>query len=426
MSVFIKLIYKSLFQTFIENEANLFNLEVSQYSHQRSEYFDDAFKLILQNPNFLRNIKNLKLDFYISSENTTKFLEFLDSNCNSISSLHLLFPSYNNNLPMTEKALSQIINSQVNLKKILLGFNNFPLYHSLLSLKNSNCSNTLNVIVFYHIDFRNIVVLNEVFNQLNVLESIHLIYCLSINAKFLQQIINLTKPFKLKSLLLNKILEIESLELLIQKFGNHIENFGINAKSYPQQLVNLLELAMKHCYKIKFLHLPVGLNNQNIDLVFNLIGNITQNLNHLFIDAINNDYFTYNEIDNKIELSSILLQNLGQILPLKLEYLDLGLAIDGNDLEIFLKNSQNTFIKKLLIRNKRREEDDDIFPYIKDYIIKKKRVKYLSIIETFHENSKDLFSLKDKVKECELYGIQVLYYRDLYININCFIKETYL
>ncbi|GET64431.1 hypothetical protein GLOIN_2v1779631 [Rhizophagus irregularis DAOM 181602=DAOM 197198] len=70
--------------------------------------------------------------------------------------------------------------------------------------------------------------------------------------------------------------------------------------------------------------------------------------------------------------SSTLLKNLGQVLPYKLEHLCLILLFNINDLIIFLKNSQNTFIEKLLIGNiiniiqngkktdhKNYEEDDD-------------------------------------------------------------------
>nr|AMJ52387.1 hypothetical protein [Rhizophagus clarus] len=413
---FIKLIFKSLIQVFIENGINLRSLEVSLLSHQGCENFDDNFELILQNPNFIYNIKNLRLDIFITAETVTKFFTFLNSNCNSISSLYFLFPSYCNNYPIIEKGLSQIINSQENLQKILFGFNNFPLHHSLLSLKNSNCSNTLNTIIFYYIDFKTINVLNEVFNHLNVLESIHIIFCHSLDTKLIQQIINITKPFKLKSLFLNEILQIESLELLIQKFGNDVEDFGINVKIKPQQLLQLLELAIKYCCKIRYLYLPVWLNNQNINLVFNLIENIKQSLNYLLIDIPNYDN----------NFSSSILQNLGQILPFKLKYLNLSLAINENDIEIFLKNSQNTFIEKLLIKNKKKKENEDIFIHIKEYIMKKRRVKYLAILETFREKSEDLFFLKDKVKEFEFYGIQVLDYCSLYIDINYFIKEIYL
>uniref|UniRef100_U9SKW5 Uncharacterized protein n=1 Tax=Rhizophagus irregularis (strain DAOM 181602 / DAOM 197198 / MUCL 43194) TaxID=747089 RepID=U9SKW5_RHIID len=50
----------------------------------------------------------------------------------------------------------------------------------------------------------------------------------------------------------------------------------------------------------------------------------------------------------------------------------------------------------------------DILPYIKEYIMKKKRVKYLAIMNTFIKDSatvniksEDLFSLKNEVKEFE-------------------------
>jgi hypothetical protein len=412
-STFTRLIYRFLFLIFIENKVNLRSL----VTHQRCDYFEDAFELILQNPNFICNIKDLRIDVNTASKPITKFLMFLNTNCNSISSLHYIFTLIsNNNYSIIENNLSQIINSQENLKKILYGINSFPLYHSLLSLKNSNCSNTLNTIVFYYIDFKNTIVLNEVFNQLNVLESIHIVYCYSLDTQFIQQIINVIKPFKLKSLILNEISHIESLELLIQKFGNDLENFEINVRYEPQKLLQLLEVANNCCYKIKFLHLPIRLNNQNINLILNLIGNIKDNLNYLSIDAD----------DSNNHLSSIILRNLGQILPSKLEYLDLGLSFNEKDFEIFLKNSQNIFIKKLLIKNKKPNESENIFPYIKEYIMKKKRVKYLAIIETTNKTSVDLFSQKDKVKEFELYDIQFLYYYHLSIDMYSFIKESYL
>ncbi|GBB86053.1 hypothetical protein RclHR1_01250016 [Rhizophagus clarus] len=410
---FTKLIYKSLFRIFIENKVNLHSFEFRLLNNEDLKYFDEILELILQNPNFICNIKNFKLDFYmtnITNDNIIRFLSFLSSNCNSISSvhlLHLLFPSYYNNFSIIEKILSQLINSQKNLQKILLGYSDFPLYHLPLSLKNPNCSNKLKTIIFYYVDFKNVTVLNEVFNQLNVLESIHIICCYSLDSRFIQQIINITKPFKLKSLLLDEILHIEPLVLLIQKSGDYLENFG--NEGGPQSLVQLFESTIKYCNKIKLLNLISGLNNENINLVFSLIENVKQNLNYLFLE-------TYD-----IKISSIILQNLGQVLPDNLEYLSLYFDINNiNDLEVFLKNSQNTFIKKLLIRNEMNEESEEIFPYIKEYIMKKKKVKYLAILGIF---DKDLFFLKDKVEEFKLYDIQVLSYYDLFVDIYNLIKD---
>ncbi|GBB86016.1 hypothetical protein RclHR1_12460002 [Rhizophagus clarus] len=407
---FTKFVYRLIFQTFIENEVNLHSLEITMIARKEFDNFNEICELMLQNPNFICNIKNFKLDFNTTTENITKLLEFLHSNCNSISSLYFLFTSCNNNYQLTEKRLSQIINSQKNLRKILLGFNDFPLYYSLLSLKNPYFSNTLNSIIFYYVDFRNITVLTEVFNQLNVLESIHIIYCLSLDSRFIQQINNINKPFKLKSLFLDEILQInESLELLIQKSGNYLEYFGII--NYESQ--QLLRLIIKYCRKIKFLG-PIWMDYQNINLLFNLIENVAQNLNYLLIDSLDVGYDKH--------FSSTILQNLGQILPLKLEYLNLNLTINTSDFEIFLINSQNTFIRKLLISNIKKEENENIYPFVKEYIMKKKRVKYLAILESFRGKYEDLVSHKSKVDEFQLHDIQVLNYDDLFIDIYDFIN----
>jgi hypothetical protein len=404
-SSFKKLIYKSLLQIFIENEVNLYKFEISMF-----KFFNKAFELILQHPNFVYNIKNLSLNTMDMTEN---FLKYLYSNCSSISSLYLLFRSYKNDYLLSKNILSEIIESQESLKKILFGYNCTPLYHLLLSLKNSNCSNTLNTIIFYYVNFKNITILSEVFNQLNVLESIHIVWCYSLDSKFIQQINNITKPFKLKSLFPAEMSQIDSYKLLIQKSGNYLENLGIFGFSNGSQLLEqLLDSVRKYCSKIKFLHLANMLIDQNINLT-SLIDNIKRNLNYLYIRNLTHKF------------NSVILQNLGQVLPYKLEYLSLELlAIDTSDLEVFLKNSQNTFIKKLLIKNMGKGESQDIFPYIEEYIVKKKKVKYLAIFETFYKKSEDLFSMKEKVKEFESNNIQVLSYGDLFIDIYDFMKEA--
>ncbi|EXX71994.1 hypothetical protein RirG_073500 [Rhizophagus irregularis DAOM 197198w] len=299
-----------------------------------------------------------------------------------------------------------MIKLQENLKKITFGYDYSTPLSLLLSLKNPNCSNTLNTIIFYSIDFRNINILSELFNHLNVLESIHIVYCYFLDSKFIQQINNVTKPFKLKSLILNHIDEL--LDPLIQKSGNYLENFRI-PKFGLQQLLQPIKL---YCSNIKFL--SIQLHYKNINLIFDLIKNIKQNLDYLIIDSS-----IIFQVFGDIKFNSTVLQNLGQILPLKLEYLNL--IINESDLEIFLKNSQNTFIKKLAIRNAKDDGSQDILPYIKEYIMKKKRVKYLAISGIFHEKSVDLFSLKDEVKEFQLYDIQVLNYNDSVIDVYDFI-----
>ncbi|EXX56213.1 uncharacterized protein OCT59_018945 [Rhizophagus irregularis] len=384
VSNFKKLINISLFKIFIENEINLHTLEIEISSTYYYTYFNNILEIILQNTNFIHNIKNLNL--YINSP------------------FNFSYANSNSEYKLIKNRISQIINLHQNIKKILLYYDNFPLYQSLLLSKDSNCSNTLNTIIFYCIDFKGITNLDKIFKQLNVLESIHIIYCYSLKSGF-DQFINLTKPFKLKSLIINELSHVDkSLQLLLQKSGNYLENFGYILGDLSQQR-QLLELITKYCKNIKYLDF-YEFESQIIYQIFNLsnlIEHIKQNLNYLSIN-IWEDYYLSN---GNIERSSILLQNLGQTLPSKLEYLSLILSIKENDFRIFLENSQNTFINKLKIM---QNNSDDIVQCIKGFIINKKRVNYLAI-----RNFKggDLSCLKDEVKEFNLHNIRVLNFNDL-------------
>ncbi|PKK63266.1 hypothetical protein RhiirC2_789147 [Rhizophagus irregularis] len=314
---FEKLISMLLFKLFIENEVNLhiFEIEVIENSTYYS-YLEDVLELMLQNPNFTHNIRNLKLYISINHDSIT-------------------------NTPIKNR-ISQVINTHQVLKKIVLCYGSLYLYQSLLL--SNNCSNSLNTITFYYINFYDIINLDKVFDQLNVLESVHIVHCYN---DFIQQIVNslTSKPFKLKSLFIIEMTPIESLQLLLQKSSNYLENFGYESGfryilPYKQQLS---ELVIKYCKNIKFLDL-YEFDYQIICLTLNLIENVRQSLNYLSIN-ICKALFSI----GGIERSSIILRNLGQNFPFRLEYLCLTLNIKMNDFEIFLKNSQNTFIKKLLI-----------------------------------------------------------------------------
>ncbi|GES99719.1 hypothetical protein GLOIN_2v1781787 [Rhizophagus clarus] len=381
----------SLFKLFIENESKLHFLDVEVTKHFRyNSYLDDILELMLQNPNFVHNIKNLELRIVVP-------------------------PSYNEDIKSRsiKNRISQVINSYQILRKIVLGYDSFSFYNSLLL--SNNCSNTLSTIIFYHINFEGIINLDKIFEQLNVLKSVHIIYCSSLNTEFIQQIINLTKPFKLKSLFINGISQIESLKLLLQKSGDYLENFGYGFKNnYDLSLgQQLLESVLEYCENIKFFDFYES-KDQLIFSELNLIENIKQNLNYLSIDVCNT-LFSMDAINR----SSIILQNLGQILPIKLEYLCLTLNINIDDFELFLKNSQDTFIKKLLIDNR---GGHNILFCVKENIMKRERVNYLAIVDVFFDKyndtffeEKDLFLLKDEVKEFESYNIKIQEYNDLII-----------
>ncbi|RGB41751.1 hypothetical protein C1646_662846 [Rhizophagus diaphanus] len=383
---FKRLINMSLFKVFIENEVNIHTLEIeiSSAYYSNNKYFNYILELILQNTNFIHNIKNLNL--YINKP-------FSVSN-----------DDRNNGYELIENRISQITNLHQNTKKILLSHDNIPLFQSLLLSKDSNCSNTLNTIIFYYVNLNGMINLDKIFKQLNVLESVHIIYCSSLNTGFIQQIINLTKPIKLKSLFINELSQVDkSLQLLLQKYGDYLENFGyvLGVLSQKQQL---LELIIKYCKNIKFLDFYEFESNLIHQIISNYIENIRQNLNYLSINIIYEDYYLSN---GNNERSSTLLQNLGQALPSKLEYLSLTLRIKENDFRVFLENSQNIFINKLKIM---QNSSDDILHCIKEYIMKEKRVKYMALLNF---KGGDLSCLKDEVKEFNLYNIKVLNFYDL-------------
>ncbi|GBC33839.2 hypothetical protein GLOIN_2v1768126 [Rhizophagus irregularis DAOM 181602=DAOM 197198] len=145
--------------------------------------------------------------------------------------------------------------------------------------------------------------------------------------------------------------------------------------------------------------------------ISSLTENIKHNLNYL---SINDDPSSV-----KIRKNSTLLQDLGRALPSKLEYLSLNLFIKVNDFMIFLEDSQDIVINKLIIIQRGW---DDILHYIKEYIMKEKRIKYLAFMKL--KNSIELYDLKNEVKEFKLHNIIVQNYVKLYINAHDFIVNT--
>ncbi|PKC58154.1 hypothetical protein RhiirA1_400856 [Rhizophagus irregularis] len=62
------------------------------------------------------------------------------------------------------------------------------------------------------------------------------------------------KPFKLRSLFMNEILHVESLQLLLEKFGDYLENFGFEYMSneYNEPKRQLFKSIMEYCTKIRY------------------------------------------------------------------------------------------------------------------------------------------------------------------------------
>ncbi|GBC27170.2 hypothetical protein GLOIN_2v1783645 [Rhizophagus irregularis DAOM 181602=DAOM 197198] len=151
--------------------------------------------------------------------------------------------------------------------------------------KNSGISQTINLHQnLKKITLQGITNLDKVFEQLNVLESVHIIYY--------------------RKLQIN-----ESLQLLLQKYGDYLENFGYRFDSDSFSEKRLFELIIKYCKNIKFLDLIV-LNNWIIYQLLNLTEDAKQNLNYLSINVINTLSSSF--IESVIAFSSTILRNLGK------------------------------------------------------------------------------------------------------------------
>ncbi|RGB29600.1 hypothetical protein C1646_766408 [Rhizophagus diaphanus] len=219
--------------------------------------------------NHLNFLKYLNTFEFITSVNEWKILTLKNKHLNSsISDICLLL-------------FKMFIENEVNLHTLEIE-NSLANEYSSRYLEYYNFSNTLNTIIFYFIDLKVIINQVKVFEQLNVLESVHIVYCSSLNDSFIQQIITLTKPFKLKSLFMGEILQIESIQLLLQKSGDYLENIGFG---FCISLEQLIELITKYCKNIKFLDLGT-IKNPIIYLIVSIIENIKQKLNHLTIHIL--------------------------------------------------------------------------------------------------------------------------------------------
>ncbi|PKC58553.1 hypothetical protein RhiirA1_470323 [Rhizophagus irregularis] len=165
------------------------------------------------------------------------------------------------------------IENEVNIHTLVIEILNVPNYDSYqndmfeIILRNrnfinnnvgsGNCSNTLNTIILYKVNF---------------------------NVVFTRQIVNLNKPFKLKSLFIDERSQIdESIKLLLQKSGDYLENIGYKfCRSLSLSEQQILNNIIIYCKNIKFLDLYEFKEQINY-LSIDLIKNIKQNLKIIFL-----------------------------------------------------------------------------------------------------------------------------------------------
>src|ERR1043165_4662090 len=120
------------------------------------------------------------------------------------------------------------------------------------------------------------------------------------------------------------------------------------------------ESIINHCDEIKFLNISF-INYNNIPKLYELITHLNEHLQYLSLQH----YYNLN-------VGSMILTELGQILPDPLKYLELSFKIDPNDLKILLGHCKLIELKTLLVRNFNHKNVDVTFNILKEFVRERK------------------------------------------------------
>ncbi|CAG8612966.1 10868_t:CDS:2 [Rhizophagus irregularis] len=422
----IQRIYTEIFKLFIESGATLstFHLNIDNLN---SAIFNDIYKLFLNNPQFISDIKNFTFGFrstlHIESliqnyQSKIKPLLFtLSSYCNTIKNINLEF-SLNNHPPFAND-IATIINIQKQLSSLICSDDLSSSIYPLLSF-NNNSSNTLTSIKFRKCHFNNTIQFDGIKN-LNNLDSIQFISCKGLRYNLIKPLIENPFPLKIKTLAImgceidNDDFDNTFFDPLFKKIGNFLENLFISFhKNYSKKL---LETLLNNCSNIKFLYLT-DISYSNINHLLQLIPFLNNTLKYLTINVKFVNWYDNEFNDNyqrSLKISSKILKTLGKELPLDLKYLNLSfILIDSNDLNLFFQNSNHVKFEKFLLRT-RNNDVDPILNVLQDFIKNNDNLKYIAY-EKGSINSIDdeicYKGLEDRIRECGS-SVKVEKYNDI-------------
>lgn len=418
-----------LIKLFIKNDASLNNLNISILS--QNNYFIDLFEFIIMKPNFITDIKYLTIsskNIYLSPQ-FDSFLYSIPNIFTSIKNLNLNLKV--NDIPLT-KSLADTIHSQSNISYITISFTKSDIIYLFDTFEY--CSKTLISLKFLECDFTNINVSSfRGLKYLTQLKYFHLIDCLGFKLHVIQPLLDISTPLKIKSLTITDgNISTNSIQLLLQRIGNYLEYLFL---SIPIDFIRelIIDKIIDYCDKIKFLHLNY-IDYKNIPQICNLVSHFRNHLKYLTLEY-NFKLFNSNALDmfpnntNKYENqkgSLELLKELGKILPNNLEYLNLYLLIDPNQLNNFLITCKHIGLKNLLLRNNNTENLQNILNILKEFAINNNNLNYLAYgieyFDTFRKNQQKSEILTKEIQSFEKLE-KMKKYNDLVINIFDFDKD---
>ncbi|GBB85614.1 hypothetical protein RclHR1_01210022 [Rhizophagus clarus] len=397
-----------LIKLFIKNNANLNNLNISILS--QNNFFINLFEFIMKKKDFISDIKNLTIsskNIYLSPQ-FDDFLYSIPTIFSSIKNLNLNLKV--NDTPLT-KSLSDIIQFQSNISSITLSFTKSDIIYIFDTFKY--CSNTLISLKFLECDFTNLNI--STFKGLKYLTNLkyfHLINCLGFKLHVIQPLLDIPTPLKIKSLTITDgNISTNSIQLLLQKIGNYLEYLFLSIPiDFMRELV--IDYIIHYCDKITFLHLN-HIDYKNVPQICRLVTYFRNHLNYLTLEY-KFKFFNSNALDllptntNKYENqkgSSVLLKELGRILPTNLNYLNLYLSIDPSQLNDFLIFCKYSGLKKLLIRNNNGDNLQNNLNLLKDFAVGNNNLDYfaygIEYSDTFKKNQPKLDILIKEIQPFE-------------------------
>ncbi|CAG8640575.1 9413_t:CDS:2, partial [Rhizophagus irregularis] len=394
----------ALIKLFISNSATLNTFEIILHRKNDKHGFDfmyDVYEMIKNNSKFISEVENFTFHYSLPPYQRQSFtiteskrmsilplITFLPSLCNLIKNLKIqVIPNFSFE---ASKNLSKFIGSQKQLSKLTFTFNKEVFQDSLSNLKS--VAHTLTCLIFDSCHFTNIQSFQGL-EYLENLESLQFFHCYPVLKLEIVQHLSEIKNLRIKTLAIvnnnnyitrgNLYIDILQYQLLLHKIGSHLENLILSIDFDIKK--DIFQSILHYCEKIKFIHFT-KLNHDNIPDLNDLILNFSNTLKYLTLDIdcirITTPYMEdddSNVIQNMKKTSTLLLQQLGQLLPPTLEYIDLFLIIDPINLEIFLNNIKHIKnLKKLLLRNSREFYLDENLKLLKDFIIEMFSIKYFS------------------------------------------------
>ncbi|CAG8625330.1 8349_t:CDS:1 [Funneliformis caledonium] len=425
----IKYMYFLIFKTLIENDSSLCELHLKNHFSSSNPFANYIYELILNRPKFISEIKDFLIlesgssgvcseakDFLVLESGSNSkcsrvflqqcmslqnFLSSLSLICHSIKHLSLIFSHDIYSKFVLE--INNLFKSQNTLSKV--SFDTFiDCRTSSITESLRYCSNTLTTISFFFITFKNDMLFNELEHLIHI--SCLEFQCCEKPELFIQSLLTVPIPLKIKTLLLdhNEIQSITPIQLFFQKISSCLDNLAIIYQPYFMK--EYLESIILYCERIEFFHLG-AIDYNNLPQLFQIIASCGQlkyltleikyhEFNQKEIRSTSFDIRYVDQIDD-LKVSSMILRELGQLLPSNLKYLDLSFVFDPKDLKIFFDNCKHVNLRQLLIRNNSKNTLNSTLSVIKEFI-REKRLDYLAYaICLYYSNS--LNSLEELVKE---------------------------